>query len=573
MDSKIYEEALIEQFADEPMVEKQVLYVQDQNGGSYNGQISIDTTVLSNSGMWNDYSEAYLQIPYNVTLKSDVSVVAVGKVSPFTLGIKAGYHHIIDSIQVQYNGKSVVQQQPYTNFHAHYKMMTSWSQDDVKKHGSINGFIPDTAGACNYANADSVHGDGTCNNIVNPLVAGTVPFRLGLISETLSLTNQGYYERLKLCAMPAITSNNFGVNGAAGYGANPNCGVTVAAVKSFCNSLGKNYVTDSNGVAAANVWQWKFLATIRLKDLHDFFKQIPITKGAYLTMTVNYNAFTHTVNVANGAAGVRGHANAPVMNSGRSCPIMYSSGATLNPNTVDLGGAGILTIAGGIGTGISNYVEAGLLSQCRLYVPSYRLKPEFESQLLKQSPTKKFRYNEIMNYNVLGVATSGSINQILSNGVTNPKALVVVPQMTATASAATAVEPHQSIFDSAPGTTSPLSALSQFNVQLAGRNVFQASLQYDFEVFKNEVASACAIDGGSTVGLCNGLLGLFEWDNNYRYYVCDLSRQASLNEGVPQSVVLLGTNLAANAMNYYCFVEYEKEVEIDMITGQLLRIS
>lgn len=566
MDSKIYEEALIEQFADEPMVEKQVLYVQDQNGGSYNGQISIDTTVLSNSGMWNDYSEGYLQIPYNVTLKSSTDITAAGKVNGFTLGLKAGYHHIIDSIQVQYNGKSVIQQQPYTNFHAHYKMMTSWSQDDVKKHGSITGFIPDTAGASNYSNADSVHGDGTCNNVVNPLVAGTIPYELGAISQPITLTNQGYYERLKLCALPA-TANN------VGYGANPNMGADAAGVKSFCNSLGKNYNMDNAGAADARVWQWKFLATIRLKDLHDFFKKMPITKGAYLTMTINYNAFKHTVDVANLAASARGHNVAPTMNSGRTCPIMYSSGSTLNPNTTNLAGAAVLTIAGGIGSSITNYVEAGLLSQCRLYVPSYRLKPEFESQLLKQSPVKKFRYNEIMNYNVLGVASSGSINQILSNGVTNPKALVVIPQMTASAAAAVAVEPHQSIFDSAPGTTSPLAAISQFNVQLAGRNVFQASFQYDFEAFKNEVESACAIDGGSTVGLCNGLLGVFEWDNNYRYYVCDLSRQASLNEGVPQSIVLLGTNLAAKAMNYYCFVEYEKEVEVDMITGQLLRIS
>lgn len=569
MDSRIFEDAIVSHRQEEPMVEKQVLYVQDQNGTSYNGQISIDTSTLSNSGLWNDYSEGYIQIPYNVTLLGSVRIDQIGKVNAWTLGIKAGYWHIIDSLQVQYNGESVVQQQPFTNFHVGYKAMTSWSQDDVKKHGPITGFIPDTAGAQSYSNADSVNGDGTTNNLVVPQLASPdfAPAVGAALNDCLNDSNKGFYDRLKLTALAATDLNN-------GYGENPNIGSNTAEIRAFCIAMAKNHVINVNDAAATSRWQWKIMATIRLKDLADFFAKMPITKGAYLTMTLNYNSFVHTVAVANGAAGAMGHNAAPTMSSGRSCPIMLSSGATLNPNTVDNGAAAVLTIAGGLGSGIANYISAGALTQTRLYVPSYKLKPEYEAQLLKQAPTKRFKYNDIINYNVLNVEnTSGSVNNILSNGIKNPRALIVVPQMTSSAAAATAVEPHQSIFDSAPATTSPLAALDNFNVSLAGRNVFQQSFQYDFEAFKNEVESACAIDGGSTVGLCNGLLGKFEWDNNYRYYVCDLSRRASLNEGIPQSVVLLGTNRAHKNMNYFCFVEYEKEAEIDMISGQLLRIA
>ena len=570
MDLKLFEDALRSPPDVDPMAEKRVLFVQDQNGGSYNGQIQLDTSILSNSGMWNAYSEAYLEVPYQITFTSSVDVSAAGVINGYMAGLKCGNHQLIDSIQVSYNGTSVVQQQPYTNFHVSYKLMTSWSQDDVKKHGHITGMIPDTAGCHSYLGAASPNGDGISNNRVYSALNGAIPaWNLGAsVRGGLSLSNEGLRERMKNTALPQTTNDN-------GYSALP-----VMNTAALSQGVGKNHVSDNGGVGNARVWTWNILATIRLKDLADFFDKMPITKGAYLTMTLNYNSSTVNITSAVVAVdvglpavafnGVPAHASmvlpaasAITLNSGRTTPFIIASADSGNPNRSQL--AGTLTFASSIG--------GSLLNQVRLYVPSYKLKPELEVELLKNNPKKKFKYCDIINYNVLN--QTGNVRQILTNGIKNPKALVVIPQINSVANVGANINivPFQSPFDSAPHTTCPLAAIDNFNVQLAGKNVFQQSFQYDFEAFKNEVVSISGIDGGSTVGMSSGLLGYFEWDNAYRYYVADLSRQGTLNEGIPQSVVLEGDNASGAAMDYYCFIEYEKEVEIDMITGQLLGVN
>eukprot|EP00952_Eustigmatos_sp_NYUAD-ZCMA_P006764 28958-Eustigmatos_ZCMA.PRE.1 len=60
-------------------------------------------------------------------------------------GLKAGNHHIIQSLSCDVNNKNVIQQQTHLNHYVSYKLMTSFSSDDVKKHGAGINFFPDTA--------------------------------------------------------------------------------------------------------------------------------------------------------------------------------------------------------------------------------------------------------------------------------------------------------------------------------------------------------------------------------------------------------------------------------------------
>ena len=158
MDSFLYEATIDGKQDIEKMLDKQVLYCLDQNGGSYNGQIQIDTSTLSNSGRWMAFSEGYLEIPFQITLQSSTNISANDLLSAFTLGLKNGYHQLIDSIQVDYRGKNVVQLQPFTNFYVGYKLMSSLSADDLKKWGSTIGFEPDTATSFSYSAGASANG-------------------------------------------------------------------------------------------------------------------------------------------------------------------------------------------------------------------------------------------------------------------------------------------------------------------------------------------------------------------------------------------------------------------------------
>ena len=172
MDSFLYDETIESNDVVEQMINKQVLYVLDQNGGSYNGQIQFDTSTLSNSGRWLAYSEGYLEVPFQITLKSTTDLTAANAyVNGFMVGLKNGYHQLIDSIQGDYNNKNVVQLQPFTNFFVSYKLMSTFSADDLRKYGPSIGFWPDGPASMSFSAGASANGDGTSNNVANPVAS------------------------------------------------------------------------------------------------------------------------------------------------------------------------------------------------------------------------------------------------------------------------------------------------------------------------------------------------------------------------------------------------------------------
>jgi hypothetical protein len=333
----------------------------------------------------------------------------------------------------------------------------------------------------------------------------------------------------------------------------------------------KNYTDDNALGTTSRIWRWNILCTIKLKDIHDFFKQIPLVKGASLRFTLNYNSARIVVNATTSGTTLTQATYTQL--SGKSNPIMMASAAASNPSAAvaALATDPVLTIECNVAK-TSNPVVAGsgTLASCRLYVPSYTMNPVSMKELIGLKENHSFEYEEIYNYNFINVAAGGSFNQILTNGIVNPKALVIIPMVNSADNAS--IIPYQSIFDSAPGTTCPLAAVTNFNVALAGKNIFMQNVDYDFDMFINEVAPANALNGGYTVGLTSGLLSKKDWDNSYRYLVADLSRGSIAVEGVPQSVQVSGVNSTAVAMDYFCFVVYSRKAKLNVVTSELLSL-
>lgn len=555
LDQTLFDETIMTNIDGKPIIDKEMLYVLDQNGGSYNGQIQIDTSSLSNSGKWLSFSEAYLEIPFVITLKSAVNASA-SAINAFMIGLKNGNHHLIDSIQVDYNNTNVVQLMPYTNFYVGYKLMTSFSKDDLTKWGTDINFYPDTAGSFNFSNVANANGDGISNNVVNPATAPDYS------SGSRDAYNDGFYQRLK------NTSFQITTNPAIASWGNLDITTTVAQL----NTAAKSYMTDNATATAGSIWQWNILATIPLKYMCDFFAKMPLVKGGFLRFTINYNAFTTTITTAANSLVLT--ANGLTANSGRTNPIMISSAAANNPG-VGLGtAAGAYTISCGITTCTNKFNNSSLPS-CRLYCPSYTLDPKHEEELITLKPTKEIIYTDIYNFNITNTGAGGTFNQILTNGIVNPQKLIVIPQLTATqanvgwANANTNPE-YQSPFSSSPGTTCPLACITQFNCQIGGRNVFQQNFQYDFEEFRNELASSNAIEGAICTGLTSGLISKYDYDNGYRYYVVDLARRVKAEDIVPKSVTVQGTNNTSVIMDYICFIEFQRKIRINMLDGSLV---
>ena len=528
-----------------PFTEKQILSINDTNGGSYNGNITFDTTVLSNSGRYLDYSDATIEVP--ITIAMQHSVDATGAVNAYMLGLKSGYHQLIDSIQVDYQNKNVVQQQSFTNFYVSYKIHSEWSQDDLQKYGDLTGVWPDSGASFVRAAAANARGDGVSNNSPYPLATKTYTNAV-----PIEQTNEGLAHRLENTAL--YLAGNGGLN-------------TVTTAQQNANA-GRAYFTNDGVAAAGRVYIYYIIATIRLKDICDFFDKIPILKGAQIRMTINYNASRCAVLCGAG----------PVMSlttttqlAGRTVPFMVCDGTANAPFGAVQAIAGTSTIEYNILRTVTPQATANpLLTSCRLFVPAYTLAPEIEAKYLSSSPVKTIVYDDIYQYTVSSITTGGNFNTILTNGILNPQKLIIIPFVNGASNGATAFDEFRSPFDSAPATTGPVVSLTNLQVQVSGKNMFDHPVNYDFEMFANEVAKS-GINGASTTGLCSGLITKKMFDNGYRYYVCDLSRRLQSADSIPLSVQISGTNNTSATIDLYTFVTYQKSLQVEVASGVVVQ--
>lgn len=563
-DQTIWEETINQVEPVQPFVSKEVLYVQDQNNGTYSGQIQFDTSSLANSGKWTNYQEAYFEIPFLVSFKSSTKdVTAAGLVNSYVMGLKSGYYHIIDSMQVDMNNQNICQSQNYLNILTNYKVLTSFSQDDLNKLGAVLGVYPDDADSYTFSAGADADGDGYSNN------RNSIP---STSFTTRATTNSGFLIRQKsTTALSPISGNQTDYL--------PTTGTTTDAAEVY-GKEGDNYLSATTEAAAARVYTLVVIATIRLKDLADWFDKVPLMRGANYRFTVNYNSCNTTITTtyAAGPPVVTTMVTAShIQLSGHSNPVMIaSSGANNGSNALVVGAAGdVFTIESGVvkNTLSNNGSVSSPLSACRLYVPAYRLDTMYITSLLETKPIIKVKYLDYYPYQVVNTPAGQAFNSILTNGIVNPKALIVIPFVnpgSASAVNAKDLNQYQMLFDSAPGTSAPFGSITNFQVQLSGENVFMTNQQYTFSQFMDEFQHIFALNGSETTGINSGLVSHSMWKNAYRFYVADLSRRSRDQDKSPKSVLISGTNNTKVAVDYMCFILFEKEVSIKIDTGEIV---
>lgn len=567
-----------------PFIKKETFYINDQQNGNYNGEITFDTASLQGSNKWVSWNEGMIVVPYVVSIQSNANVAA--EMNNFMIGLKAGTHHIIDSLSVDWNGTQVVQSQPYTNFLVHYQMMASYSQDDVKKWGSQNLFIPDNPHSITHEAAVSGSGRYFTNNRINPNknTGRTFVLQPAKNYENPVLANDGFKARMDYANYPIRGSANQTI---AANGFNTNAMLTTSVQ---AQAAGINYVSENAVADAGKVIYLVIHAVIRLKDIANFFDQIPLVRGGWARITLRYNAANVVVTKTGDAAAATtvSQTSTVITTSGNTVPYMLASGvktaeevgaddplafSAYEPNTNVFGtlaNNNTLTIQGNVSrTTQVGAVSPAAFNNCRLYLNQYIMDPVLEDSLRSAGVDRTFGYTDFINQNI-NLSTASSVNALLNNGIRNAKYLVVIPYVTAGDTGN--IQDFQSVFSSSPATTAPYASLIKFNVQIGGSNVFQQDVDYDFQTYENEVAGLLAVDGGSSTGNTSGLLTRAAWSAGYRYYVVDLARRLKSEDPIPKSIQLLATNNTSKNLVLYCFIVYEKRVTLNLLTSQITQI-
>ena len=256
-------------------------------------------------------------------------------------------------------------------------------------------------------------------------------------------------------------------------------------------------------------------------------------------------------------------------------PIMLASSIGLSATSMSTGGVlpngTVITLSYNVGD--INYAPHKILVggmvpnsvlPIRLYAPSYHMNPAREIQFLQQG-TKRVTYRDIFSYQARNIG-QGAFEVPVTNALANVKKVVVVPIFNQSSNGG--ISPLLSPFATEGATTSPLvGTLNSFNIRYGGSPFLNMDIRYGYEHFLEHVYGVNSINGGGSVGVNSGLLDFDKWQNNYQYYVINLSRRLKEEDRIPKAVHVVGNNNNLVNIDLYIFLEIEKEIVIDLATG------
>lgn len=554
---------------------KRVVYVSDLNQGSYtSGQITIDATnQLNGSQGFASLREAYLTVPYAITAQNSGTTANSTALSRFACSLKCGVWNVISDLEVELNGKKVITSNDYKSFWNNLRAQTEMSIGDVYKHGSEMFLQPDDWFSINFEGAAGSGGDGFSNNGVDPTM-NLDPSNGGQGQEPLAFNN-GLFRRL-------CTSTPMVVDEASN---NAFAWPTLAsgASKMIAQQTGRGAFIEGVDAtpAGAVAGTWIHMLKIRLTDLHPLFKELDLIANPQLKLTYRVNA--GTVQLAGGPTNFS--LVSTTMTSGTTCPIIIASAATRNPMNGLLNSAAGSKISFSFGALQNQFTTMATInayvpySTTRLQIPFYDL---VDPRAIISKPIKTIRFLDCFAQYFKQRAGMGrtlgqqnaSFNFQLSASLKNVKYIAMLPFAETSAShwaTAAGTEQFQSPFDSAPWTCQPGASVRNFQVQIGNTNVFNKTHEYDYESFINEFSKLGAINGDITREMNNGLIDIDKWTFAHRVMVADCSRITE--KDVPSSIQISGTNSCSQGSNYLILAVYEREMEVDRLTGEVVSFT
>ncbi|KAG2764042.1 hypothetical protein PC129_g8071 [Phytophthora cactorum] len=543
---------------------KRVPFVIDLNQGSYqNGIITIDaTSQLNGSEGFACLRDAYIMLPYKVSMKNTHATNVQNAANRFCVGLKCGNFNVIDSMSLELNGKTIVSMADYKLFWNNIRAQTGYSPQYVEKHGAESFLYPDAAQSTKYSSATATTGDGYSNN-----TAISTTFTAGTISATASVANDGFTKRL-LSNPP-----NAGADSSTSW---PSTGAA-SATTTIANQLGRGAFVAGAGSPGAIMGTWNYMLKIKLTDLHPIFKELDLMANPQIRLRFRVNQGTSAIDVD---ASRNMTLTGTTLSSGNVCPVMVASATSPNPMYNALSVAGSIAVAWGA---VVNSLEPTIdgtympFTTSRLYVPFVHLE---NPQAIISKPVKKVRYNDCYAqwfYQRAGIGKqstqlNAAFDLQLSASVKNAKYVILLPFAEQTGSfASAAVQEFQSPFDSAPWTLHPGSSIRNFNVRIGSQQTFDISHDYDFHHFTNEIAKIASINGDLTPELVNGLLDYQTWSLTNRVLIADVSRLTERD--VPQAIQVQGVNAGCQGTNMLVLVVSEQELTLDRLTGEILEYS
>lgn len=540
------------------------LSVLDSNNGSYSSsQATLETTSLASSDRFMDYREAYLSIPLLLTLGNSTNGNTAGLADATDvskiMGLKNSYTSLIHSLSIDLNGTNIVQSTPFSELYNAFKLMTSLSWGDVATQGPTIGFYPDDIMAATSFTNDNLGGKGGMvvnnNDKLFPSLEAAVVGKKG---------NKGFAERLRYI--------NYDADAKIGGSANE-VSQSVFLTKSAADQLYKSQVITKYAGSATEspVIQTQVMAIVKLKHLHSYFQNVPMSKGCQYRFIFNLNQSTSTLTTD--GAKVTGESLVKSAYSGVN-PLMLASCAG--------SGAGVKAAAGSVRVdlsvgntcldntlaGYTGSSTSALGRSIELHVPSYVMNPSLESAYISAGSNRKVVYDDVYSFTIRGVDSNQNVNQLVTSGIRGIKSILMVPMHSSDANGG--INEFQSVQSSCGGgDCAMLHGLTNLNVQVGGVSTLSQNARYSFEMFAEQFSGVNAVNAGMSDGLCSGLISQKSWEQKHGYVYLSVNRGTELEKSNPKSVQVQFQNISNKKIDYYIFITYETSINLDVGLGIL----
>ena len=522
------------------------MYINDTTTQYDQGTSIIETTSLSNNSKFLDYNAGYLSVPLLVTLTSSTGVNDAGISSSMpvskSIGFKQSFLSMINSITVDLNGQPMVQQNQLIDIYNHFRLLTSESWTSQNRWSTI-GFYPDVVSEAGYDTAIS-------------------PFAPALTTTNNSNENEGLVNRLSYIV------NDAGLTLSAGTSALSNL-ITKEKLKDLYTShistlLGATAAAGPPVVVAVPpVIQYSIKATIMLKDIHPLFEVIPISKSLNFKIQIFWNNSVATA-THDGTGWTAQSSEYRAYNG--TMPLMLNNVASGFSGV----GAGALRASVSVGDTVLDSTQksvAGIASgavgkQVELWVPAYQMLPDVELNYA-ENHLRDISFYDYYQFTLKSQTSGATFNHLVSNGISNLKAVLIVPLLSS-------LNNNVNIFDD--GLPQQFAHINNFNVIVGGANVLHQDSRYTYQSFNNEFINEFGINGNQSAGLGSSLIDFKSWLNKPYYYV-NCSRVPLEQQKAYRSLQIKGTNSSQLTIDYVIFAIYEKNFQLDVISGSLNKID
>jgi len=516
------------------------LYINDTVSQYDQGTSIIETTSLSNNSKFLDYNSAYLSVPLLITLTSnDASPSGVTTGMPYNKAVsfKQSFLSMINSITVDLNGQSMIQQNQLIDVYNHFRLLTSESWTSQNRWSTI-GFYPDVseAGGFSSANSKFAPANRTSNN---------------------SDLNKGLTERLKY-VLDDTGETLEGVASSALSNLISKSELAMLYISHISNvSAGTAADATNNIVGKSAAIQYSVKATIMLKDIHPLFEVMPISKSLNFKIQIFWNnsVATATHNATNWT-----DQNSQYRSYNGTLPLM------LNNITDGFNGAGAGTLRASVYVGDTCYdsqqksvtnsgLESGKVGkQVELHVQAVQMLPDIDVNYA-QNHLRDVSYYDYYQFTLKNIAAGDSFNHLVSNGISNLKSVLIIPLLNS-------LNNNVNIFDD--GQPQLLSHINNFNVLVGGTNVLMQDSRYTYQSFNNEFFNEFGVNGNQSPGLGSSLID-FKSCLKKPYYYVNCSRVPMEQQNAYRSLQIKGTNSSALRMDYLIFAIYEKNFQLDYL--------